>query len=48
MTVPLMKPNTEIKDRFHIAEDKKESILPKTGKKKTRKRQNADDYAINM
>lgn len=29
-----MKPNTEIKDRFHIAEDKKESLLPKTGKKK--------------
>ena len=29
-----MKPNTEIKDRFHITEDKKQSLLPKTRKKK--------------
>ena len=33
-----MKPNTEIKDRFHITEDKKQSLLPKTTKKKKKTR----------
>lgn len=44
-----MKPNIEIKDRFHIAEDKKRITTTKNReKKKLEKKQNADDYAINM